>query len=63
MLLKESSGEYGIFRDLAAKYHWVLAVHHYRAVDDLLESLEDTVLRSAEEKAKELEQRGRNSEC
>jgi hypothetical protein len=41
-----------------SKYPWVLAVHRYKAIDDLVESLQDKVIRPAEEKAKELEQGG-----
>jgi hypothetical protein len=57
LLLKGSTGEYGMFQDFRSrgKYHWVLAVHHYNAIEDLLESFKDKVIKPAEEKAKELE--------
>lgn len=46
-----------MFQDLPKKYHWVLAVHRYRDLDDLLESLSDKVIAPAEAKVKELQGR------
>ena len=55
LLLEGSTGEYGLFQDLRRKHHWVLAVHRYRDLDDLLASLGEKVIAPAEAKAKELE--------
>ena len=57
LLLEGSTGEYGMFQGLKRKYHWVLAVHEYKDLDDLLASLGEKVIAPAEAKAKELEKR------
>ena len=57
LLLEGSTGEYGMFHDLKRKYHWVLAVHRYGDLNDLLASLGEQVIAPAEAKAKELEKR------
>ena len=57
LLLEGSTGEYAMFQDLKRKYHWVLAVHEYKDLDDLLASLGEKVIAPAEAKAKELEKR------
>ena len=54
LLLKGSSGEYAMFRDLKQKYHWVLEVYRYEDQMDLIESLERKVIGQAEKKAKAL---------
>jgi len=53
LLLDGSSGEYAMFKTLK-KYDWVLSVHHYKSLDDLLESFEVKVINAGEQKAKEL---------
>ena len=45
---------WGMFEDFPKKYHWVLAVHEYSDLDDLLTALETKVIAPAEAKAKEL---------
>jgi len=52
LLLKGSTGEYAMFKDLRQKYHWVLAVYRYKSSDELIESLEPKVIVPAEKKAK-----------
>jgi hypothetical protein len=56
LLLENSTGEYALFRDLR-KFHWVLSVHRYKNLDDLLESFGNKVVFPAEEKAKEILER------
>ena len=56
LLLEGSTGEYGMFQDLR-KYDWVLEVHRYDSLEDLLASLGDRVIAPAEAKAKELAKR------
>jgi len=51
LLLKGSTGEYAMFRDLRQKYHWVLAVYHYKDQMELVESIEPKVIGPAEKKA------------
>jgi len=53
LLLEGSTGEYAMFQDLK-KFDWVLSVHRYKNLDDLLETFEDKLVLPAEEKAKEL---------
>ena len=53
LLFEGSTGEYAMFNDLK-KYDWVLSVHHYKNLDDLLETFEGKVVFACEEKAKEL---------
>lgn len=57
LLLEGSTGEYGMFQDFPKKYHWVLKVHRYRDLDDLLASLGEKVIVPAEAKVKELAKR------
>jgi len=54
LLLKGSTGEYAMFKDLRQKYHWVLAVYRYNNSDELIESLEPKVIVPAEKKARAL---------
>ena len=56
LLLEGSTGEWGMFQDLR-KYDWVLEVHRYDSLEDLLASLGDRVIAPAEAKAKELAKR------
>ena len=56
LLLEGSTGEYGMFQDLR-KYDWVLEVHRYDSLEDLIASLGDRVIAPAEAKAKELAKR------
>jgi hypothetical protein len=53
LLLEGSTGEYAMFHDLR-KYDWVLSVHRYKNITDLLESFGDKLIFHAEKKAKEL---------
>ncbi len=46
-----------MFRDLSKKYHWVLPIHSYKDLEDLLASLQACVIAPAEQKAQELEKR------
>jgi hypothetical protein len=41
------------------KYHWVLLTYRYQNIPGLLTAIEEKVIQSAEEKARELEQRKR----
>ena len=54
LLLKGSTGEYAMFKDLRQKYHWVLAVYRYKNSAELVEYLEAKVIVPAEKKAKAL---------
>lgn len=56
-IIEEIQEPWGMFQDFPNTYPWVLAVHHYRNLDDLLFSLRDKVIGPAEAKAKELEGR------
>ena len=56
LLLEGSTGEWSMFQDLR-KYDWVLEVHRYDSLEDLLASLGDRVIAPAEAKAKELAKR------
>jgi uncharacterized protein YjbI with pentapeptide repeats len=50
--------EYAMYADLAS-YRWVLPIHRYQAIEDLLADLKDKVIAPAESKADELRlQRG-----
>lgn len=53
-LLAASATEYGMFEH-SKRFPWVLAIHRYRDLDDLLASLQDQVIAPAEAKAKELQ--------
>ena len=55
-LLAGAGAEYGMFEHFK-RYPWVLAVHHYRDLADLLASLQDQVIAPAEAKAQELTER------
>lgn len=55
-LLAEESSEFSMFRDLRRKYNWVLPVHIYKDLDNLLLSLNEKVIAPAEEKANELKE-------
>jgi len=57
ILLRGSSGEYGLFQDLRRKYHWVLDTYCYDDVEGLLASLQERVLAPAEAKSNELKSR------
>jgi hypothetical protein len=52
-LLQASGVEYGMFEHFK-KYPWVLTVHQYRDLDDLLANLAAKVIAPAEAKAKEM---------
>jgi uncharacterized protein YjbI with pentapeptide repeats len=58
LLLKGSSGEYGMFQDLK-KYPWVLKMYQYHDSKVLIESIGEKVIAPAEALVKEL--RNRNS--
>lgn len=55
-LLAEGSSEFSMFRDLRRKYNWVLPVHRYKDLNDLLLSLNGKVIAHAEAKANELKE-------
>lgn len=55
-LLEGSTRPYSMFRDYW-KYNWVLEVHRYQNLNDLLASLGEKVVAPAEAKVKELEKR------
>ena len=52
-LLEATKREYSMFADFK-RYHWVLPVHHYTDLPDLLATLEERVIDPAEHKAQEL---------
>lgn len=54
-ILHEGSERWGMY-DHIKRYPWVLAIHCYKDVDDLLNSLEEKVITPAEARAKELQQ-------
>ena len=56
-LLQLSADEYGMFEHFK-RYPWVLEIHRYNDVDDLLKSLEGKVIAPAEAKATQLAQGG-----
>ncbi|MGD0952666.1 MAG: hypothetical protein ABR985_09785 [Methanotrichaceae archaeon] len=53
-LLLQGSTEFSMFRDLRRKYHWVLQVHIYKDLDDLVSSFGEKVIAPAEAKANEI---------
>ncbi len=55
-LLEGSTRPYSMFKDYW-KYDWVLEVHRYQGLNDLLASLKEKVIAPAEAKVKELEKR------
>jgi len=52
-LLEAPKREYSMFADFK-RYHWVLPVHHYTDLADLLATLKERVIDPAEHKAQEL---------
>src|SRR5216684_337705 len=52
-VLLEGKREYAMFADFK-RYHWVLPVHHYTDLADLLATLKERVIDPAEHKAQEL---------
>jgi uncharacterized protein YjbI with pentapeptide repeats len=56
-LIQETEQPFGMFRDLELKYDWVLKTLSYRTKEDLIASLEKSIIDPAREKAKELRQR------
>lgn len=57
LIYQGAKGEYGMFQDLAKKYHWVLPIYQYVNVDDVILSLPKSIIQPAEDKAKELANR------
>jgi uncharacterized protein YjbI with pentapeptide repeats len=55
-ILLASANEYGMFEHFK-RYPWILKMHHYNDMNDLLKSLEQKVIVPAEKKAKELQKR------
>jgi hypothetical protein len=55
-LINGSKKVYSMFPEFK-KYPWVLPGYHYKHLSDLLPSIEEKVIRPAEEKAKEMERR------
>lgn len=53
-LLLNEVEEFGMFKDLRRKYHWVLQVHIYKDLDDLLSTFEDSVIAPSEAKVNEI---------
>jgi uncharacterized protein YjbI with pentapeptide repeats len=51
---EEAKQEFVMFHDLRRKYHWVLPIHTYKDLDDLLASFEAKIIGPAEQKAQEL---------
>lgn len=56
-VLLEGKREYAMFVDFLEGYHWVLPIHYYRNLADLLATLKEHVIEPAERKARELEKR------
>src|SRR6266851_228527 len=48
-----ASHEYAMFRDLRIGREWVLPIHHYTALEDLLTTLQTHVIEPADKKARE----------
>lgn len=57
-ILLSSSKEYGLFQDFTP-YPWVLKIHRYNNIEDLIESLAEKVIAPAEAKATLLQKRKR----
>ncbi len=55
-LVETSDQEYSMFPDLY-RYHWLLPIHRYTGLSNLLDALEKQIIEPAEQKAKELETR------
>ena len=55
-LVETSNQEYSMFPDLY-RYHWLLPIHRYTDLSNLLDALEKQIIEPAEQKAKELETR------
>ncbi|MBD2104994.1 pentapeptide repeat-containing protein [Leptolyngbya sp. FACHB-261] len=52
-LIEGADREYSMFKD-TWKYHWVLQIHRYQDLDDLLTSLREKIIAPAEAKATDL---------
>ena len=50
----QASREYAMFQDLRKGRAWVLPIHHYTALEDLLATLQTHIIGPAERKAHEL---------
>jgi hypothetical protein len=59
LLLDGDRREYAMFRDLQQRYHWVLPTYRYQDIPGLLTSIKEKIIKPAEQKAKELEERKR----
>ena len=57
-LLEGSTRPYSMFKDYW-KYSWLLEVHRYEGLQDLLASLEEQVIAPAEAKVSELQEKRR----
>lgn len=55
-ILRSSASEYGMFEHFK-HYPWVLRIHHYEDIDDLVKSLGEKVITPAEIKVKELQKK------
>jgi uncharacterized protein YjbI with pentapeptide repeats len=53
-LIMEGSMEFSMFRDLRRKYHWVLQVHTYKDINNLIPLIGENLISSAEAKVIEL---------
>ena len=56
-IILEGQREYPMFLDLRRRYHWVLEPHQYKSQELLIAHLGETVIATAEAKAKELAQK------
>ncbi len=57
ILMEGTSGEYGMFADLRAKYHWVLPTYAYVDLESLIQSVPEKIIEPAEAKAASLAMR------
>jgi len=55
-IILSSAREHGIFADFKI-YPWILKIHRYNGLDDLIKSVEQEVIVPAENRAKELQKR------
>lgn len=53
-VLLEGQHEYAMFKDLKRRYHWVLEPYSYASEEQLIATLDESVIRPAEAKALEL---------